>query len=249
MSRNVQTPLAKRTAAALEEGDDSSSDLDDDPLGRLPAHKNKYRKSGQTERVEVETMLISSIAQVPAPLAPAPQYRSAARPVPLSSPAKKSSGTSFGVESTSTAVNHPVNGGLRPTRGVKAGKITSAVPVSTRKVGPQTESRVGMSKTAGFETGARPTALASPTPKTSAIRTAGSPSSRLPTLSGLPIRSGVKRLFTGISTTTISNTGEIKTAAETASAGGIRLDGGKRILRKRRSCVFIMLFADSAIDH
>jgi hypothetical protein len=189
-------------------------------------------------------MLLSSGAPqvpAPAPLAPAPQYRSAARAVPLSSPAKKSSGTSFGAESTSTAVNHPITGGLRPTRMAKAGSASSAVPVSTRKVGPQTESRVGMSKTLGLEIGARPVGLPSPTPKAGAIRTAGSPSSRLPTLSGLPIRSGVKRLFAGASTTAGSKTGKVKAAAESVSAGGVRLDSGKRILRKRRSCASIPL--------
>lgn len=238
----MQTPLAKRTAEALEE-EDSSSDLDEDPLGRLPARRNKFRKSAQTERIEVETMLLppAQPAPAPAPLAPAPQYRSAARPVPLSSPAKKGSGTSFGAESTSTAVNHPVTGGLRPTRLAKAGNTSSAVPVSTRKVGPQTESRVGMSKTLGFEIGLRPTGLASPTPKTGALRTAGSPSSRLPTLSGLPIRSGVKRLFAGASTTAGSKTGKVKAAVESASTGGVRLDSGKRVLRKRRSCASIGL--------
>lgn len=244
-----QTPLAKRTAEALDEAD-SSSDLDDDPLGRLPAHATKYRKSGQTDRIEVESMLLAPAGSTTSELAPtvAPppqQYRSAARPVPLSSPAKRSngSGTSFGAESTSTAANPST---VARGRAAASTASSSALPRSTRKVGPATDSRVGFSKTVGLTSSHAP-GPGSPTPNTTAsffgggVRTAGSPSSRLPTLSGLPIRSGVKRLFgnaAGAATgsTAGSKTGKVKSVVDSASAGGIRLDSGKRVLKKRRSC-------------
>lgn len=219
-----QTPLAKRTVSTREEEeDDSSSDLDDDPLGRLPGHTSKYRKSTQTERVEVEAMLYSPTS-VPTVLLtadaqprPPPTSTRISRPAPLSSPAKRPSGTSFGTESTSTASN--------PTPST-VGRTRTALPVSTRKVGPQTESRIG--RLGGLRS------LTSPTPKNV------SPLSRLPTLSGLPIRTGVRRLFgspkAGVGKTGLLGKGTAAVLGEGASGSGPRLDSGRRILRKRRSC-------------